>query len=209
MKHIISSVMVLLMVGITIISCNQASNKNSGQPVNDTLPASGAHESHSGKDISTIPVDTSVVSGQIANFSIEPIIKDYLDLKNALAADNTKSAASTGKQLLGTLKKMELKTMVASKQKEYMEITDNAKENAEHIGDNEGKIAHQREHLASLSKDIADLIDLFGSTQKLFLDYCPDYNSGQGAVWISETKEIKNPYYGSEMVSCGIVKKEY
>ena len=97
----------------------------------------------------------------------------------------------------------------ANKHKEYMEIAENAKENAEHISDNTGKIDHQREHLASLSKDVSDLITLFGTTQKLYQDYCPMYNDGKGAVWISEAKTIKNPYYGSKMLTCGSVKKEF
>jgi hypothetical protein len=35
------------------------------------------------------------------------------------------------------------------------------------------------------------------------------YNDGKGAVWISEAKAIKNPYYGSQMLTCGSVKKEF
>ena len=43
----------------------------------------------------------------------------------------------------------------------------------------QGKIDHQREHLASLSKDVSDLIALFGSSQKLYQDHCPMYNDGK------------------------------
>lgn len=89
-----------------------------------------------------------------------------------------------------------------------MDIADDAKENAEHIGDNAGKIDHQREHLASLSKDVNDLISLFGTPQKLYQDYCPMFNDKKGAIWLSETKEIKNPYYGAKMSTCGSVQKE-
>jgi len=32
---------------------------------------------------------------------------------------------------------------------------------------------------------------------------------GKGAIWISETKEIKNPYYGKKMLSCGSMKEQY
>ncbi len=102
-----------------------------------------------------------------------------------------------------------MKIIPSDKHKEYLDIADDAMENAEHIGENAGKIAHQREHLASLSKDINDLIFLFGAPQKLYQQKCPMYNEGKGAIWVSETKEIKNPYYGSQMLTCGAVKKEY
>jgi uncharacterized membrane protein YfbV (UPF0208 family) len=79
-----------------------------------------------------------------------------------------------------------------------MDIADDAKEHAEHIGENVGKIHHQREHLASLGEDLKDLIDLFGTSQTLYQDHCPMFNDG--TVWFSENKEIKNPYYGSRLL---------
>lgn len=84
-----------------------------------------------------------------------------------------------------------------------------AREHAEHIGKNGGNIAHQREHYVMLSKDIADLIKTFGSGgQTLYKDFCPMANDGKGAIWISEVKEIKNPYLGSKMPTCGSMKQE-
>jgi hypothetical protein len=35
------------------------------------------------------------------------------------------------------------------------------------------------------------------------------YENGKGAVWISEYKEIKNPYLGTKMLTCGSIKKEF
>ena len=87
-------------------------------------------------------------------------------------------------------------------------MSDDAREHAEHIGSNAGKLEHQREHFATLSKDVNDLITAFGAGQKLYQDFCPMYNDRKGAIWISETKEITNPYYGSKMLTCGSVKKE-
>ena len=218
MKNIFFSIIALAAVLTITVSCNQSSNKNSDQQAKDSksiaetqnVPSSTQNDTAT----STAPVDTlakaaekSDVKKQAQNFSIAPIITDYLSLKNALASDNDKAAANAGKQLFITLKNVDMKTIPANKHKEYMDIAENAKENAEHIGDNAGKIDHQREHLASLSKDVSDLIALFGTTQKLYQDYCPMYNDGKGAIWISEAKTIKNPYYGSKMLTCGSVKK--
>ena len=33
------------------------------------------------------------------------------------------------------------------------------------------------------------------------------FNEGKGGVWISQSKEIKNPFYGKEMLTCGEVKE--
>jgi hypothetical protein len=43
---------------------------------------------------------------------------------------------------------------------------------------------------------------------ELYATYCPMAFDGKGAYWISETKEIKNPYFGAKMVNCGSVEEE-
>lgn len=140
-------------------------------------------------------------------FSINKIITDYLNLKNALTKDDSKAAAKAGKTLHATFNTVKVNTIDAKHKKEYLDIAESAKENAEHIGNNAGKLEHQREHFALLSKDINDLIKTFGTKQKLYQDYCPMYDDGKGAIWISEVKDIKNPYYGSKMLTCGSLKK--
>lgn len=220
MKNIFFSIIALATVAAITVSCNQSSNKNSDQQANDSTTISGSQNlpssTQNDTDSTMASIDTTAkkieqqeVKEVAQNFSIAPIVKDYLALKNALVSDNDKAAANAGKQLYTTLKNVDMKAIPANKHKQYMEIAEDAQENAEHIGDNAGKIAHQREHLASLSKDVSDLIALFGTTQKLYQDYCPMYNDGKGAVWISEAKAIKNPYYGSQMLTCGSVKKEF
>ena len=63
--------------------------------------------------------------------------------------------------------------------------------------------------LERLRLEVFSEVLLFGTTQKLYQDHCPMYNDGKGAVWISEAKAIKNPYYGGKMLTCGSVKKEF
>ena len=75
-------------------------------------------------------------------------------------------------------------------------------------GENANNIAHQREHFALLSKDLNDLIVVFGTKRKLYQAFCPMYDDKKGAIWLSENKEIKNPYYGSKMLSCGSIQKD-
>ncbi|KQK26734.1 MULTISPECIES: DUF3347 domain-containing protein [Chryseobacterium] len=218
MKNIIFSIITLVTIATVTISCNQSSNKNSDQQANDSTTIAATPELQSPIHNDTVATVTSTDTSsqeaeksdvkQTQKFTIAPIIKDYLALKNALVADNDKTAANAGKQLFTTLKNVDMNAIPANKHKEYMEIAEDAKENAEHIGDNAGKVDHQREHFASLSKDVSDLITLFGTTQKLYQDFCPMYNDGKGAIWISEAKAIKNPYYGSQMLTCGSVKKD-
>lgn len=43
--------------------------------------------------------------------------------------------------------------------------------------------------------------------EKIYVDYCPMYNDNKGAIWLSETKEIKNPYWEKKWIPVAQSKK--
>lgn len=182
-----NSILSAILIAFVIISCNQKNKQE------ETA-------------VETMKSETTTKKVNASNFSIEEIVTNYLSLKNALTKDDSNGAADAGKTFVETLKNSDMKNLSGEQMKSYMDIADDAKENAEHIGDNAGKLDHQREHFVLLSKDINDLIKVFGTNQKLYQDYCPMADAGKGATWISEIKDIKNPYYGADMLTCGSIK---
>lgn len=170
--------------------------------------------SHEHKETTTVEVQNvqenkEVFKESTKQFSTSEIIANYLKLKNALTKDDSKAAAIVANSLLKTFNSTDASSLDSKSKKELLNITENAKEHAKHIGDNPSKIDHQREHFILLSNNMNDLIITFGAKQKLYQDFCPMANDGKGAIWISEIKEIKNPYYGAEMLSCGSLKKTF
>jgi hypothetical protein len=139
---------------------------------------------------------------------IKGIVSAYLNLKNALANDNSQAAANAANEFLEALNKIDKSSLTEGQKKVYADVADDAKEMAEHISKSADKIDHQREHFDMLSSDMYDLVKAFGTGQTLYRDFCPMYNDNKGVYWISETKEIKNPYLGKQMPTCGEVKEE-
>jgi hypothetical protein len=64
-------------------------------------------------------------------------------------------------------------------------------------------IKKQRTVFMSLSKNMYDLIKVAKYETPVFYQFCPMANGGKGANWLSKDNAIKNPYYGSQMMSCG------
>jgi len=204
MKKIIFSAVVMAFV---LVSCNQKNKE-----VETTNTPMMENDTTMDMENSTMTMDKNTeksASAKNSNASINEVVANYLKLKNALVNDNSKEAANSGNALIATIGKVDMNSISKEQMKDYMDIAESAKENAEHIGDNAGKLDHQREHFVMLSKDMNDLIQLFGTSQKLYLDFCPMADDNKGAVWISETKEIKNPYLGAKMLTCGSIKKEF
>lgn len=198
MKNIILGTAIL---AITLAACNSNSNK-SGESKNRSKDTQAISQT----DNATIT--TSPVADAENTVSIKEIVSQYLQIKNALSNDNGKDAASAGNAFVESMGKMDKTSLTTEKKKIWDDISDDAKEMAEHIGENADKLEHQREHFEMLSKDMYDLVKSFGGGQVLYKVFCPMYNNGKGAFWLSETKEIKNPYLGKAMPACGTIKEE-
>ena len=194
---------IIVIVGIAAISFAACNSGNNTSASNDTTQAKSQTDSPVAKETTTSSGADAKVSG-----SMKEILSHYFHLKNALTNDDGKNAATAGKAIVEAMSKLDTTLISADQKKVYRDLEDDIRENAEHIGANADKIAHQREHFEMLSKDIYDLVKKFGAGQTVYQDFCPMYNNKKGATWISETKEIKNPYLGKEMPTCGVVKEE-
>lgn len=176
-----------------------------------TLSACG--DNNNAKD-ATASVDSSTTTtpatspAENQNASVDEAVTAYLQLKNALTTDDSKEAAAAGKQLQNAMLKLDNASFAAGQKKVYDEVKEEIKEHAEHIRTNADKIAHQREHFDMLSNDMYDLVKSVKPSQALYKDHCPMFNDNKGAIWLSEVKDIKNPYYGKKMLTCGEQQEE-
>ncbi len=67
----------------------------------------------------------------------------------------------------------------------------------------------QRNIFLQLSQDVIPLVKgMKTKSGPVYVAYCPMAGNGKGGYWLSAQKEIKNPYYGDEMLECGEVKEE-
>jgi len=66
----------------------------------------------------------------------------------------------------------------------------------------------QRKTFSNLSNEMTSLVKASKpASGSLYVEYCPMANNNDGAIWLSNEKEIKNPYFGEMMLKCGSVKE--
>tara|TARA_R110000744_G_scaffold264040_1_gene378313 strand:+ start:867 stop:1457 length:591 start_codon:yes stop_codon:yes gene_type:complete len=194
MKTIKRSIRTVALVATMIltVSCKDA-NKNEA-------PSSASNE------VMQENMDSSknMAMNNSQNAMAEAILKDYFNLKDALVGDENDKAKMLGGTLAKSLGNLDKSTYSESQQKELTDIIEDATEHAEHIS--ESDIKHQREHFKILSKDITVMVSITGTATKLYEQFCPMYDGG--TAWLSTKKEVRNPYYGSQMLKCGKVQRE-
>ena len=137
------------------------------------------------------------------NTAINNVLKSYLNIKNALATDNSQAANNEAKKFTSALKEIPVAQMDAKQKAEWAKYAEKLRYDGEHISESTA-IAHQREHFGSLSGNMYAVLKAFPSNDVvLYKQYCPMAKQS----WISESATIKNPYYGKKMQECGITKE--
>ncbi|TBX70318.1 DUF3347 domain-containing protein [Flavobacterium silvisoli] len=151
------------------------------------------------------PKELKTITYSQTSSSLNDVIEGYLKIKNALIKSDSQQTAQLADAFTKTLNSFTLNEKTAAQKATGIQIAELAKKQTKLIVSNAGKLDKQRKAFKELSKNIQELITTLGTSQKLYVDFCPMYEGG--STWISESKEIKNPYYGAQMLTCGKIKE--
>jgi len=138
------------------------------------------------------PLTTQTIS--LKDPEIQAIYESYIVLKDILVKGDEQGAGDAAKVLSANLsryKGCENTALIADKINAAKTLKD------------------QRKEFTYLSSDVIALFkhaDLKEGT--IYVQHCPMANNGDGGDWLSSNKEIRNPYYGDEMLDCGAVIEE-
>ncbi len=204
MKKIFFSL--LIISAIVFAACNSGGSKNEHEGHDMSKDTTQHITTTDDNDVKAIAVVYTNVDATAAA-SIKAIVAHYLHIKNALANDNAGEAANGAQAMEDAMGKLDKSLLTAEQKTAYVTNEEEMKEHAEHIAKNGDNIKHQRSHFVQMSEVVYELVKNFGAGRPVYHDHCPMARDNQGAMWISEVKEIKNPYFGAEMFKCGRVEE--
>ncbi len=130
------------------------------------------------------------------------VFDNYFAVKDALVSTDGAMAAAKSKTLLTNLEAVQMDKLEMDVHMVWMKVSTNLKEDAKHIADTKDT-EHQRERFINLSKNMYELIKVSKTENPIYYQFCPMANKGKGANWLSKENAVKNPYYGSMMMTCG------
>ncbi|MDR3011068.1 MAG: DUF3347 domain-containing protein [Sphingobacterium sp.] len=134
--------------------------------------------------------------------NFQQIYDQYFLLKDALVTADSKQAAGLANHLSDAISKVKVTNLTEVEQNIWKTKMTSLKAAAKNLQD--AKDLHkQREAFAVLSEDIYSLSKSSKPSFSVYYQKCPMFNKGKGGTWLSRDKEIKNPYYGMQMLTCG------
>lgn len=141
--------------------------------------------------------------------NLSEVVTQYFKLKNALVKDQVAPAKSAGNDMSQVLAKVDASKFKGSEKTAWATLNNKLKDALAKVKGAKD-IAELRKHFEQVSTEVIFLTENYGVNQDLvYKDYCPMAFNNKGAYWLSETKEITNPYFGASMLACGEVKQTY
>ncbi len=122
----------------------------------------------------------------------------YIGVKDALVKTNGKTASAAAGKLLAALKSLKMESLEMNVHMALMKVLEPLTANAQGISESKD-ITEQRNLFKSLSKNMYEVIKVSDPDVTIYYQYCPM----QDANWLSMDSNVKNPYYGAQMLSCG------
>lgn len=135
--------------------------------------------------------------------TLQALVKSYYALAKALDTDDFDKAKTEAKAIRKHILDAN-KLLIGQEEQAYWKLYDTALLNSSKAINNSEDITGIRSHFDELSLAMAKLVKDFKlGKEKIYVNICPMANDNKGAVWLSPTEKIANPYFGSAMHKCG------
>ncbi len=132
----------------------------------------------------------------------EPVFDHYFALKDELVKSDANAASVHAKSLLNDIAAIKMDKLTSEEHTIWMKVMKGLEHNAKDIAEAKD-ISKQRKYFIALSNDMYTLMKVSKQKTPTYFQHCPMANEGKGADWLSKENEIKNPYYGAQMLKCG------
>ncbi|OHX65724.1 efflux RND transporter periplasmic adaptor subunit [Flammeovirga pacifica] len=152
--------------------------------------------------------DKELISSTFSK-QLEKAYQSYILVKDAFVASDDKKATELINDLSENIEAIKMSGVKGDAHMYWMMSSKQLKVGLSEMI-NADNIDTRRRHFVSVSKEMTNLISKLGlpEGEKVYLMYCPMANDDLGASWLSNVKEVRNPYYGDMMLKCGDLKKE-
>ncbi|MFO8002374.1 MAG: DUF3347 domain-containing protein, partial [Marinilabilia sp.] len=174
--------------------------------------AADMHEQHRSleenfKHTNAVLLDQVYQLDETTEQEMEHTIEAYLQIKEALAEEDLNAvndAIALMDRKIQKIQLLRLKGEGLKAWKSHRELYLDKLEEMRHI---EG-LENKRSYFGHISEIVYCTIKSFGLQEgNLYAAYCPMAFNNQGAYWITDSKDINNPYMGPKVANCGEIRE--
>ncbi len=157
------------------------------------------HATHQGK-----PKEVAI--SDKAKTALRPVYMAYMAMKDALSFDDLAAAQKASADVSKSLSAINMSLFPGESHDVWMKYSSDMGNALQHIP-HQKSLDEVRKSFQQVSDILIAMSQAFNPMDEpLYVDFCPMADNNKGASWLSLSEEIKNPYFGEAMLTCGEVK---
>lgn len=130
---------------------------------------------------------------RLENPAHEILLEPYWQLQAALVESNAFGARKAALLLEEAARQVKTKQVITDKAAAILQEAD---------------LEKQRNHFSVISQELIQLVESEGIREgAAYVAFCPMAMEDKGAYWLTQEKEVINPYFGASMLTCGSIEK--
>jgi len=134
---------------------------------------------------------------------LNKIYDRYIVLKNAFVESDVSRVKKAAGEVRQSIDETDMNLISGDAMDVWMKLLPDLKKQIDQISASDS-LEEQREYFSGFNDVFYKVIKTFGLMGKtVYCQFCPMAKSNKGAYWLSEIKDIKNPYFGNAMLTCG------
>jgi Cu(I)/Ag(I) efflux system membrane fusion protein len=138
---------------------------------------------------------------------LQVVVANYLELKNEFVLSKTEKTTEIVSKISTSIKKVDMNLLKdPAAHKLWMNLLKEINSSV-NLMNSSREIKTQRIAFIQLSSAMINSVKAFGINKKIYNQFCPMANNDKGANWLSFQENIKNPYFGDAMLTCGNVEE--
>lgn len=163
------------------------------------------------------PAAEAVAESSVPQFTVDAafqqqlaaVFKSYVALKEAFVASDAKKVSTEAATTTASLASVDMKLVTGAAHHDWTTFHAGM-ESALKEMTTATDIEVQRTAFSKLSEQLYKSIKAYGlgGATTAFYEFCPMAFDNQGGFWLSDSEQIRNPYFGDQMLTCGSVKEK-
>lgn len=139
---------------------------------------------------------------------LSTVFTAYVSLKDAFISSDVSKVKSEAANTNQAISQVDMKLLSGAAHNDWMNYLSPMQSALKEI-ETSNDIEAQRKAFSTLSDNMYKSIKAFGlGGKEAFYEYCPMAFNNEGAYWLSDHEQIRNPYFGEKMLTCGEVKEK-
>lgn len=180
-----------------------------GRPEGGEVMTGHSHGDHIARDTEMADMDMEAEPDEDYDAPVEfkeqltDVYQQYLIMKNHFVETAPGKVREAAGDVQESLNDIDMSLLAGAAHEKYMKHANELKTTIGAIAAS-SDIDQQRREFSRFNEHFSEIIRSFGlAGETAYYQYCPMANQDKGAYWFSETNEIRNPYFGDEMLMCG------